>query len=337
MPLRRKKHNHGNHKKQPIEHTGFYPYLQHYLEGIAVKGFSQATQDRHESHIRRFAVWCEERGLDSPGEITKPILERYQKHLYHYRKSNGQPLSFTSQKTLLISLRSFFRWLTQKNHLSTNPASELELPKPPKQLPRTILSLAQINELLAQPDIETPNGLRDRCIMELFYGTGIRRTELANLKPYDVDLKRSILAIRGGKGNKDRNLPIGESAHAWLEKYLDEARDDLTGPLDDDRLFITDYGEPFDGGHLGRLVKRYLKQAGIEVTGSCHLFRHAMATHMLENGADIRFIQAMLGHGDISSTQVYTQVSVEKLRAVHRATHPRGLKREREPPSDKAE
>jgi integrase/recombinase XerD len=261
MSLRRKRHNHRNRKKQPIEHTGFYPYLQHYLEGIAVKGFSQATQNRHESHIRRFAIWCEERGLDSPVEITKPILERYQKHLYHYRKTNGQPLSFTSQKTVLISLRSFFRWLTQKNHLGTNPASELELPKPPKQLPRTILSLEQIHELLAQPDIKTPDGLRDRCIMELFYGSGIRRTELANLKPYDIDLNRGILAIRGG---------------------------------------------------------------------SCHLFRHAMATHMLENGADIRFIQAMLGHGDISSTQVYTRVSVEKLRAVHAATHPRGLKREKE-------
>ncbi|MEJ2426099.1 MAG: tyrosine-type recombinase/integrase, partial [Candidatus Thiodiazotropha sp.] len=152
----------------------------------------------------------------------------------------------------------------------------------------------------------------------------------ANLKPYDVDLKRGILAIRGGKGNKDRNLPLGGTAQAWLERYLDEARDELTSPLDDDHLVITDYGEPFDGGHLGRLVKGYLKQAGIEVIGSCHLFRHAMATHMLENGADIRFIQAMLGHGDISSTQVYTRVSVEKLRAVHAATHPRGLKREKE-------
>jgi len=328
MALRKKRHNHHHDRKLPIEHTGFFAYLQAYLEGLAIKGFSQQTQYRHESHIRRFAVWCEARDLDSPTEITKPILERYQKHLYYYRKNDGTPLSFTSQQVMVSSLKSFFKWLTQKNHLLYNPASELELPKPPKRLPKTILSEADVIKLLNQPDIQTPDGLRDRTIMELFYSSGIRRTELANLKVYDIDLKRSILAIKQGKGNKDRNLPLGECAQAWFEKYLDEAREQLTGPLDDDRLFITDYGEPFNGGHLGRLVKRYMKQAGINVTGSCHLFRHAMATHMLEHGADIRFIQAMLGHDDISSTQIYTQVSVEKLREVHRATHPAKLCRQ---------
>ena len=117
-------------------------------------------------------------------------------------------------------------------------------------------------------------------------------------------------------------LPIGERALTWLITYLGTTRDRLSRPLDDDRLFITDYGEPFNGGHLGRLVKKYLKQAGIEVTGSCHLLRHAMATHMLDHGADIRFIQAMLGHEDLTSTEIYTRVSVEKLREIHRATHP---------------
>lgn len=322
MALRKKQHNHRWNKKLPIEHTGFFPYLQRYLEAILLKGFSQETHNRHESHVRRFAVWGDERGLGCPKTITKPILERYRKHLFYSRKSNGEPLSFHSQQVMLSSLKSFFKWLTEENYLLYNPASELKLPKAPKHLPRTILSIETIQGLLNQPALSTPSGVRDRTILELLYSCGLRRTELADLKVFDVDLKRGILSIRSGKGGKHRVLPIGESALCWLDKYLSDTRDQLTSPLDDDRLFMTDYGEPFNGNILGRIVKKYMKQANIDATGSCHLLRHAMATHMLENGADIRFIQAMLGHDDLNSTEIYTRVSVEKLREIHRATHP---------------
>ena len=322
MPIRKKKHNHRWNKKLPIEHTGFFAYMRRYLEGIRLNHFSEETQNRHESHIRRFAVWCEARDLDDPRNITKPILERYRKHLFYYRKSNGEPLSFSSQQVMLSSLKSFFKWLAQENYLLYNPASELKLPKPPKRLPKTILSEDAVFDLINQPDTDKPDGLRDRTILEMLYSCGLRRTELANLKVFDIDIKRCLLKVNGGKGDKDRVLPIGDRALQWLEKYLEEGRDDLVSPLDDDRLFITDYGEPFNGGILGRLVKKYMKQANIDVVGSCHLLRHAMATHMLENGADIRFIQVMLGHEDLSSTEIYTQVSVEKLREIHRATHP---------------
>lgn len=322
MAIRRKHHNHRWNKKQPIEHTGFFPYLQRYLEAILLRGFSQETHTRHDSHVRRFAVWCEARGLDTPQEITKPILERYRKYLFYYRKSDGEPLSFNSQQVMLSSLKSFFKWLTEENYLLYNPASELKLPKPPRKLPRTILSEATVRDLMNQPDMSTPDGVRDRTLLEVLYSCGLRRTELANLKIYDIDKKRAVLVVQEGKGGKDRILPLGERTLNWLTRYLDDVRDQLTGPLDDDRLFITDYGEPFNGGILGRLVKKYLKQAGIDVIGSCHLLRHAMATHMLEHGADIRFIQAMLGHDDLNSTQIYTQVSVEKLREIHQATHP---------------
>ena len=199
------------------------------------------------------------------------------------------------------------------------------MPRPPKQLPRTILSEDVVRDLLNGPDLDTVDGLRDRVILEVFYGTGIRRTELSNLALYDVDLRRDVLAIRGGKGSKDRLIPITPRVRQWLDAYLANAREALSSPLDEGRLFITDYGEPFTGERLGPLVKRYLKQAGIEVVGSCHLLRHAAATHMLENGADIRFIQVLLGHEDLTSTQVYTQVSVEKLRLVVVATHPAKL------------
>ena len=185
-----------------------------------------------------------------------------------------------------------------------------------------ILSYEQIAELLNQPDLETVSGLRDRVMMELLYSTGMRRMELVNLQVFDVSLQRKLVLIKRGKGGKDRYLPLSEPMCAWLEKYLNDSRGALCGPLDDDRLFITDYGEAFKDSYLGDLVKRYMKQAGIEVNGSCHLLRHAMATHMLENGADIRFIQAMLGHASLETTEIYTQVSVEKLREIHNATHP---------------
>lgn len=253
--------------------------------------------------------------------ITKPILERYRKHLFYSRKTNGEPLSFHSQQVMLSSLKSFFKWLEEENYLPYNPASEIKLPKAPKHLPKTILSIDTVEDLLSQPDVDTPDGLRDRTILELLYSCGLRRTELAELKVFDVDFKRGIVVVQSGKGGKSRVLPLGDSAILWLTHYLNTVRDRLISPMDDDCLFITDYGEPYNGGILGSMVKKYMKQA-IEVTGSCHLLRHAMATHMLENGADIRFIQAMLGHDDLKSTQIYTRVSVEKLREIHKATHP---------------
>jgi integrase/recombinase XerD len=329
MPIRRKHHNSRFDRKCPIEHTGFHPHLMRYLEWIEVHGYSPETAQRKESSLRRFIAWCDERGLNEPREITKPVLERYQRHLYHYRKPNGQPLAFSSQNIFLSAIRGFFKWLTRENYLLYNPASELVPPKRPKRLPQTLLSRDEMALILNQPDLNTPDGVRDRTILELFYASGIRRMELLKLRVQDVDTKHLVLYVRQGKGAKDRLLPLSEEAGQWLEKYLHDIRPQLVLTASEERLFLSDYGEPYTGGVLGRMIKKRLKQAGIEGQGGCHLFRHACATHMLENGADIRFIQALLGHEDLSSTQIYTHVAIEKLRAVHAATHPRGQGRGR--------
>ena len=329
MPIRRKRHNSRFDRKCPIEHTGFYPHLVRYLEWIKVHGYSKETVQRKESSLRRFIAWCDERGLNEPKEITKPVLEGYQRHLYHYRKLNGQPLAFSSQNIFLSALKGFFKWLTRENYLLYNPASELVLPKRPKRLPQTLLSRDEMALILNQPDLNTPDGVRDRTILELFYASGIRRMELLQLRVQDVDTKHLVLYVRQGKGAKDRLLPLSEEAGQWLEKYLHDIRPQLVLTASEERLFLSDYGEPYTGGVLGRMIKKRLAQAGIEGQGGCHLFRHACATHMLENGADIRFIQALLGHEDLSSTQIYTHVAIEKLRAVHAATHPRGQGRGR--------
>jgi integrase/recombinase XerD len=160
--------------------------------------------------------------------------------------------------------------------------------------------------------------------MELLYSTGLRRLEVVRLHGDDLDVRRRILLVREGKGGKDRYVPVGERALHWIARYLNEAREELSlpGVLN---LFVSDYGDELNDGLLSVWVKRYMDRAGVKKNGSCHLFRHAMATHMLENGADIRFIQAMLGHANLTTTQIYTFVSIDKLQQIHAATHPARL------------
>jgi len=315
-------------RSRPLDPDGIAPYLDAHLEWLTVKGYSPETINRRDVALRRFIQWCDERDLNQPQAITKPILERYQRHLYYYRKPDGKPLTLGSQHSLLAPVKTFFKWLAQENHLLYNPASELVLPKQPKRLPRDILSVSEIETILALPDHETVAGLRDRALLETLYSTGLRRMELPALKVYDVDLHRAIVIVREGKGRRDRIIPIGERALAWVEKYLNESRPQLLLNVHEEALFLNDYGDPLPRDALARKVKHYMELAGIKKTGSCHLFRHAMATHMLDNGADTRFIQAMLGHADLATTQIYTHVSVEKLKAVHAATHPAKLQRD---------
>lgn len=311
-----------------IEASGFYPYLRSFLERGEVTGLSKDTLHRRKAALRRFIHWCDERDLQRPQEITKPILERYQRHLYYYRKSDGQPLSHGSQLGMLTPLKAFFKWLTRENHILYNPASEMELPRKLRRLPKTILSLEELETIFNQADVTSNEGLRDRAIMELLYSTGMRRMEVVHLTIYDIDHTRRIVMIRQGKYGKDRFVPVGERALQWVAKYQNDIRPELVTGHDGGTLFLTDKGEAFRRGALAGRVKRYIRQAGIDVQGSCHLFRHAMATHMLENGADVRFIQAMLGHEDLSTTQIYTQVSIKKLAEIHAATHPAKMQRE---------
>jgi integrase/recombinase XerD len=188
-----------------------------------------------------------------------------------------------------------------------------------------VLSIEEVEALMQQPPTHTSGGVRDRAILELLYSTGIRRSELCKLTLQDTSLTRKTLYVREGKGKKDRLIPIGDRALHWLQRYLNETRPQLLLDIDNTTLFLNDYGDAFRDTKLGDKVKRFMKNAGIDVPGSCHLLRHAMATHMLENGAELRFIQAMLGHSNLSATQMYTHVSIRKLQEVHSATHPAKL------------
>lgn len=318
---RRKKPREGVKEAREVA-SAMWPYLARFIEYSNARGYAERTTALRQTHLKRFIAWCAERGVDRVQDVTKPVLERYRRHLYHYRKENGEPLSFATQQQRLLPLRAFFKWLARENYTLSNPASELELPRVHRKLPAHILSREDIEAVIAQTFVHGAFGVRDRAILETLYSTGIRRSELANLKLYDLDLKNGTLRVREGKGKKDRFVPLGARAITALRNYIEDVRGELVVGVDDGTVFVHEFGEPFEKGRLSDLVKRYLLAAGIDKPGSCHLFRHAMATQMLENGADIRFIQAILGHAQLTTTEIYTHVSIAKLKEIHALTHP---------------
>jgi len=296
--------------------------MERFLEALTVRNFSGATITDRRHGLSTFILWCAERGLERPCEVTKPVLERYQRHLYYRRKPNGEPLSFRTQAQRLVPIRAWFKWLARENHILSNPASELELPRPEKRLPALVLSAEEAEAIMAVPDTATPLGLRDRAMLEVLYATAIRRSELVDLKLYDLDQSRAMLIVRKGKGNKDRVVPLGERATAWVAAWRDHARAGLVAGRDPGNLFLSRHGRALDPKRLSEKVRGYIEASGTPKPGSCHLLRHTAATLMLEGGADIRFIQALLGHESLETTQIYTRVSAAKLAEIHAATHP---------------
>jgi integrase/recombinase XerD len=258
-------------------------------------------------------------------EVTRTVLEAWQRYLFHYRKKNGEPLHHTAQHDRIVPLRVWFKWMARNHYILHNPASEIELPRLGFHLPKAVLSAQEAEQILAQPDIRDPLGLRDRAILETLYSTGMRRMELIGLKVWDIDVARAMATIRQGKGRKDRIIPLGDRAALWMRKYLSEARPRLVSEPDDHFVFLSNAGEVLSLDHLTHIARSYVDAANIGKSGACHLFRHTMATLMLEGGADIRFIQAMLGHADLKTTQMYTHVAIRQLQEIHRATHPAKL------------
>jgi integrase/recombinase XerD len=300
--------------------TSFGGFVRVYLDHLRARNYADQTVDYKRFALQEFVAWCETRGLTRPAEVTRPTLQRYQRHLYH-AQARGRPLSAVTQFNRLVAVRGFFRFLTRENVLLYNPASELELPRVEKRLPKDVLSAAEVERVMTLPDVATAEGLRDRAILEVLYSTGIRRRELIDLERRHLDLGRGIVAVRQGKGKKDRFVPIGERAVAWVEKYLADSRGELE-TTDVSTLFLDDDGQKLDPNRLSRAVRALVERSGVPKRGGCHLFRHTMATLMLENGADIRFIQQMLGHAHLSTTEIYTHVSIHQLKQVHALTHP---------------
>jgi integrase/recombinase XerD len=307
---------------------GFAARTVEFLAWMRVQNYSADTIDIRADALYGFIEWCHERSVFRPSDVTKPILERYQRWLYHYRRSNGKPLKFTGQHLRLSAVRLFYKFLARQNYVLYNPASDLVLPRPEKHLPQHF-TLEEVERVLNTPDLRSAEGVRDRAMMETLYSTGIRRAELASLDLSDLDADAGTVRVRQGKGKRDRMVPIGERAVAWVAKYLAEVRPEYAVRVDELALFLNHFGRRFRRDQLSQSIHRYIKDAGVTKPGACHLFRHTMATLMLENGADVRFIQEMLGHAELSTTEVYTHVSIGKLKEIHRATHPARLERKK--------
>lgn len=296
-----------------------------HLRELEAKGYARSTVETRRTHLERFAGWCEARGIVRPAELTPGVLELYRRALFEHRREDGRALAWSTQAGQLTAVRMLFRGLVRAGHLLYDPAAALEMPRTPKRLPRSVLSVREAEAVLAQPDLSTAQGLRDRAILEVLYSTGMRRMELVGLGLADLDAERGVALIREGKGARDRFVPVGERAVAWTGKYLGEARPWLARHADCGALFLNRLGRRMRPNRLSERLHRYLAAAGLGKSGSCHVWRHTAATLMHENGADIRDIQEMLGHEDLATTQVYTRVSIRRLKEVHTRTHPARL------------
>ncbi|TKV13883.1 site-specific tyrosine recombinase XerC [Citrobacter sp. wls619] len=304
-----------------------------WLAHLEAQGYSPRSTEGYRERVLPFITWCEERGLMYAPQVSLAVLEAYQRHLRSYRKADGNTLAVGGQLNRLSAVRNFWRWLLKRHIILYNPAEQLELPKEEKRLPAQVFSEQETRAVLQSLDTETPLGLRNRAILEVLWSTGIRRMELANLMLCDVDFTRGVVNVRQGKGRKDRVVPVGHVALEWVQRWLKDVRPRLAYRFDSGHLFITYHGKGLSPVTLTQLGGEAIREkARIDKPGACHIFRHSMATQMLDNGADTRHIQAILGHEKLETTQIYTKVAIAPLQRVHEKTHPAEKRRRKKAP-----
>jgi integrase/recombinase XerD len=302
--------------------TGLEQDIEEYVLWLGVHNYATTTIENRRRYLGYLACFLGVEGIYESQDVTYEDLKAYQEHLFAHRKVNGEPLNFATQAQRLIPVQQFFSWLRRSGRLTTNPAGDLTTPRPDRRLPEATLTASEMSAVLSQPNVTRPLGLRDRAVLEVFYSCGLRRAELIDLRLRDIDTDRGTVFVRYGKGGKDRYVPIGERALFWVSLYAQLARPRFDPGDQSGILFLSSVGTPLCADWLSRKVRRYLADAGVDKKGSCHLLRHTVATLMLEGGADIRYVAEMLGHARLETTQRYTRVSIDRLQAVHAATHP---------------
>ena len=279
-------------------------------------GLARATLDSYRSDLGRLAQWLADNASEPLLDIRETTLSAFIAHLSRQTRAS-------SQSRYLSTLRRFYRWQLARGRIVADPTLKLANPARPARLPK-VMSEKQVDNLLAAPDLDSALGLRDRAMLETLYATGLRVSELVNLKLHEIGFNEGVLRAFG-KGSKERLVPLGELAIDWLGRYLTEARPDILKGRQSDALFVTARGGAMTRQAFWQLIKRYAATAGIAPDKlSPHVLRHAFATHLLNHGADLRVVQLLLGHADISTTQIYTHVARERLKALHAIHHPRG-------------
>ena len=280
-------------------------------------GLSRNTLDAYRRDMAQFAAWLGDHGgkallAAEPADIHRHLA-------WQVGEKRAKP---RTTGRLVSALRRFYQFALREGLRADDPAAALESPKLPRSLPKAI-SEAEVEALLDAPDVSTAQGMRDRAMLETLYASGLRVSELVTLKSPQVNLDMGVVRVLG-KGSKERLTPLGEEAVEWIERYRAAARPQLLGARKSDALFVTGRGGPMTRQGFWGLVKRYAREAGVRGAVSPHTLRHAFATHLINHGADLRVVQMLLGHADISTTQIYTHVARERLKALHRKHHPRG-------------
>ncbi len=280
-------------------------------------GLSRNTLDSYRSDLAKFVQWLERHHVLSVIQTSHSDIQGYLADLVVTQRARP---SSTSRN--ISSLKRLFRYLLRQGKIATDPTLQIDTPKLPRNLPKS-LTEQDIERLLDTPDSQTPLGLRDRTMFEVLYATGLRVSELVTLRITQVSLDMGVVRVMG-KGSKERLVPLGEEALDWLCRYLAESREVLLDKQVSDALFVTARGEGMTRQMFWYLIKKYAKQGGLSKPLSPHTLRHAFATHLLNHGADLRVVQMLLGHADISTTQIYTHVARERLKQLHAQHHPRG-------------
>lgn len=278
-------------------------------------GLSRNSLDAYRRDMTLYAHWLHQ-------AHGKSLLATSAADLTAYFAARHDQTKPSSANRRLAVLKRFFQLALRQNRISVDPCLKMRSARQPQRLPKT-LSEAQVVALLGAPDVSTPLGLRDRTMIELMYASGLRVSELVLLKSIEVGMNEGVLRVTG-KGNKTRLVPFGEEAGAWIVRYLSQGRPQIMAGQVDDALFVTARGGPMTRQMFWTLIKKHALAAGISVRLSPHTLRHAFATHLLNHGADLRVVQLLLGHADISTTQIYTHVARERLKQLHAQHHPRG-------------
>ncbi len=296
--------------------------LERYFHDLRMDNWAQSTIHRRQYSLGLFLNWATERGIDSVDEFTPAILEAYRRYLYERRaRRTDKPLRFATQASYLNAVKHWCAWLLDRGWLASDPSLTIKLPKEEHRLPAGYLTLDEVESVINSIELRTNSGIRDRSIFETFYSTAMRRMELVNLQLDDIDRDRGLVMIRQGKGRRDRVVPIGQRAIQWLVKYLQESRPRLlVEPTE--TVYLTARGNAFHPVTLAQLVRGYFDAGGIKRRGACHMLRHTAATLMMEGGADLRSLQTLLGHQSLNTTQIYTHVTIDRLREIHAKTHP---------------
>ena len=277
------------------------------------RGLAPATLSAYRSDLSRFSHWLSLRGRELEKARRLDVLDFLSAHSHWPPRTIARRLS---------ALRRFYQHLEREGRVAANPCDRIDAPRLGRPLPE-VLSEQEVERLLAAPDVHTALGMRDRTMLEVLYATGLRVSELVGLRPEQVNLLQGVLRVVG-KGGKERLVPLGEPAVDWLERFLERGRTPLLGARVSAALFPTGRGGAMTRQAFWHLVKRYAERAGIMRPISPHTLRHAFATHLLDHGADLRVVQMLLGHRDISTTQIYTHVARERLKVIHARHHPRG-------------